>query len=202
EYLGDETAFATLLAIEAELYDAYARDSLSPERRLLFEQKYLATPEQRWQMEFSRTLQRVPRPDQRPARTPLPWARLAAVTAVVTVLAVAVVLRWFATPQSQPEKPRATEQTPAPRPQVIITFELGLGITRDGTKESTLTIPANADVIRVTAKVDRELPESYGAVLRKPEGTEIWRDDGFRKAPRDTRSANVDIPATRLLAGY
>src|SRR5215471_21701861 len=77
QYLTDETAFAPLLAIEAELYDAYARNSLSPERRRSFEQKFLSTPEQRWQLEFSRTLQRVPRPDERPARTRLPWGRVA-----------------------------------------------------------------------------------------------------------------------------
>jgi hypothetical protein len=52
-------------------------------------------------------------------------------------------------------------------------------------------IPANADVIRITAK-----PEFYGAVLTKPEGTEIWRVGGFPQ-----KSAVVDIPADRLAAG-
>jgi hypothetical protein len=185
QYLADETVFAELRAIEAELYDAYARNSLSPARRRLFEQKLLATPEQRWQLEFSRTLQRVPRTEQR-------RGRLATVAAVAAVLVLAVVLRWwFATPP-----PQVTEQPPTTRPQVVIAFELGAGITRDGGKEAVLTIPANADVIRISAKVEQHLPESYGAVLRKPEGTEIWRVDGLRQ-----RSAIVDIPAIRLAAG-
>jgi hypothetical protein len=180
EYLGDEKAFGQLLTIEAELYEAYARDSLSPERRRLFEQKFLVGSEQRWRLEFFRTLQRVPRPDHR-------RSRLGVIMAVAAVLLLAVVLRWwFTTPP-----PQISRQTPAARAQVVIAFELAGGITRDGGSQPTLTIPANAHVVRITAK-----PEFYGAVLRKPEGTEIWRVDGLPQ-----RSTTVDVPANRLAAG-
>src|SRR5262245_55290898 len=138
QYLADETAFAPLLAVEAELYDAYARNSLSPERRRLFEQKFLSTPEQRWQLEFSRTLQRVPRPDERPAPTHLPWGRLAAFAGVAVVLTVVIALWWFGKQQAQFEKPQVTQQAAAPPSQVVVAFELGSGITRDGSDEPTL----------------------------------------------------------------
>src|SRR5262249_19747813 len=82
QYLADETAFAPLLAIESELYDAYANNALSPERRLHFEQKFLRTPEQHGKLEFSRALLRVPRENERPARTQMSWSRMAAVAAV------------------------------------------------------------------------------------------------------------------------
>ena len=47
------------MAIEAELYDAYARHALSPERSRRFENKFLATSEQRSRLEFSRALLRT-----------------------------------------------------------------------------------------------------------------------------------------------
>ncbi len=67
QYMADDEALAQLMAVEAELYDAYASHSLSPERTRRFENKFLATSEQRSRLEFSRALLRQPRPG--PTRT-------------------------------------------------------------------------------------------------------------------------------------
>jgi len=200
EYLADENAIAPLLAIEAELYDAYARNCLSAERRRLFEQRFLATPEQRWQLEFSRTLLRVPRPAQTSSRPHSPWPRFAAFTAVAAAIAIAIALRWFPTPRPELTNPQITPPTPEARPQVILTFELGSGITRDGTDEQILEISANTDLIRIAAEPDFDLPESYTAVLRKPEGDEIWRNEAVRRTAAG--SMNLEIPATLLSSGH
>src|SRR5215471_12182173 len=56
EYLANDDALALLMAVESELYDAYARNALSPDRRRKFETKFLATAEQRHRLQFSRTL--------------------------------------------------------------------------------------------------------------------------------------------------
>lgn len=52
----DEEFFLELQAVEDELISSYVRDELSPGRRERFEKHFLATPEQRQRMEFSRTL--------------------------------------------------------------------------------------------------------------------------------------------------
>jgi hypothetical protein len=55
-YLADDTCFEELLAIEDGLRDAYARGELSGRDREAFEQRLLATPQQRQKQEFARTL--------------------------------------------------------------------------------------------------------------------------------------------------
>ena len=199
QYLASDESLALLTAIEAELYDAYASGSLSPERRLLFEQRFLATPEQRGQLEFSRALLRVPRRKQRESRIRLHWPRVAALVMVSAVLIVAVTLWWSARPMPQVQ---IAQQTPAVRAQIAISFELGSGITRDGGEEPTVELPSNSDVLRITAKVDHDLPSSYSAVLRKPEGTEVWRSDVIRRVAADSKSATVEIPVGSLSSGH
>ena len=203
EYLGFDASLAPLVAMEAELYDAYARDTLSPARRRLFEQRFLVTPEQRWQLAFSRTLLRVPRSSatsQRASWMRIPWPRLAATVAAVVL--IAIMLWWPVTKTPQQQIPQIAQQQPAIRPQVIIPFELGSGITRDSGEEPTLDIPPNADLIRVTAKADHDAPPLFGAVLRKPEGTEIWRNDAQNHASDDARSFVVEIPVAPLTPGH
>src|SRR5437764_14981265 len=56
-YLADDACFDELLATEDGLRDAYARGELSGRDREAFEQRLLATPQQRQKQDFARTLQ-------------------------------------------------------------------------------------------------------------------------------------------------
>jgi len=199
QYLASDASFATLMAIEAELYDAYAGDLLSPERRRFFEQRFLATREQRWQLEFSRTLLNVPPPKQRGSWIRLLWPGVAVIAAVAAALVVALVLWRPAKPLLEPQ---VAPQISAARPQVVIPLELGSGITRDGGEEPTVKLPSNSDLLRITAKGDHDLPSSWSAVLRKPEGTEVWRSDVIRRVAGNSKSATVEIPAGPLSSGH
>jgi hypothetical protein len=198
QYLASDASLALLMAIEAELYDAYASDSLSRGRRRLFERRFLATQDQHWQLEFSRTLLRVPRPKQHASLTRR-WPRVTLIATVAAALLVAVVL-W----RSDRPLPDAqdAQQISAARAQVIIPLELGSGISREGGEEPTAELPSNSDLLRITAKTDQDLPSFYSAVLRKPEGTEVWKNDAIQQGVGGAKTAIVDIPVAPLSSGH
>jgi hypothetical protein len=63
----DPDAFQVLLAVEDELFDAYAADELSGARRARFERRFLDTPHGQQRVEFARSLKRWAAANARPA---------------------------------------------------------------------------------------------------------------------------------------
>jgi hypothetical protein len=57
-YFADDTLFETLVAVEDELVDEYARGELTGRRRELFEKNYLTSDDRRERVEFARALTR------------------------------------------------------------------------------------------------------------------------------------------------
>jgi hypothetical protein len=199
EYLADEETLASLLAIEAELYDAYAGDSLSPERRRRFEERLLTTPAKRRRLEFSRALLQY-RPEQSaPSTEPSRSRWLIPALALAALLIVGIGLWRFPSPkQSAPEPP-----IPAARTPIVIPFVLGAGLVRDGGNESTLDLPANADSIRITFDLEHDSRPPFEAKLRTPEGVEIWASDpAHAPTPTGPRSLTMEVPAPLLVSGH
>ena len=198
QYLASEAAFAPLRAIEAELYDAYARDALPIGRRRAFERKFLATPEQRQRLEFSRALLNHQQPQLRPAEH---WrgARVAVLIGVAAALLLAIALWW---PTGGVNQQPVAQTAPANSP-VVAAFTIGAGVTRAGGAEPTLDIPVGADVVRISAGIEQDLRPAYGAVLRTPEGAEIWRSDPTGViVEREMMAVIVEVPASVLNDGH
>jgi hypothetical protein len=197
EYLTDDEALAQLMAIEAELYDAYARNALSPERSRRFENKFLTTPEQRNRLEFSYALLRQPRPIPSRGAKPLAWA-----AAIFAVLTIAAVLTWKYWPVPQ-NSAVITQQASVTPSRVVVPFAIGGSTTRSVSDETVLVVPANADDLQITAELEREPHPPLQAVLNTPEGTEIWKSDPARpiEFPNDSH-IRLEIPASGLASGH
>ena len=197
EYLANEEALGELMVIEAELYDAYARDALSPERRRRFEDKFLATTEQRSRLEFSRALLRQPRPKQLRATQPAAW-----VIAVFSVFVVAAVVTWNNWPAPQNPLPATQEATVAPT-RVVVPYAIAGNVTRSASEEPVLAVPTNADAVQVTMELEGDTLPPFHARLSTPEGTEIWKNDSARPIEfPDNRHVRMEIPASVLPNGH
>jgi hypothetical protein len=196
EYVAKEEALAELMVIEAELYDAYARNALSPERRRRFEGKFLATPEQRTRLEFSRALLRQPRPKQLRATQPAAW-----VIAVFSVFVVAAVVIWKNWPA--PQNPPATQQATVAPARVIVPLAIAGNVTRSASEEPVLVVPTNAEAVQVTMELEGDTLPPFHARLSTPEGTEIWKNDSARSIDfPDNRHVRMEIPASVLPDGH
>ena len=197
EYLADDEALGQLMAIEAELYDAYARNALSPERSRRFENKLLTTPEQRRRLEFSRALLQQPRPSQLRTGKTLAW-----VAAIFAVLIVAAVLTWKYRPV--PQNSAVTTQQAAVAPsRVVVPFAISGGTTRNVSEESVLVVPANTDDVLLTTELESQSHPPFQAKLSTPEGVEIWKSDPDRPIElQDAMHVKMEIPASRLSNGH
>jgi hypothetical protein len=200
QYLADEEALASLLAVEAELYDAYARDDMSPERQRRFEERFLATAAQRQRLVFSRALLQYPRrPQDAKGIQASRSRRFLPALAVAALLIVGVGLWKLASvKQPPPVTPITVERTP-----IVIPFALDAGLVRQGGNESTLDIPLNADSIRLTLQLEQDSRPPFEAKLSTPEGVEIWTSEPAR-APElaGPRSVTLEIPAGLLARGH
>jgi hypothetical protein len=200
QYLASQDTFRQMQEIEAELHDAYARGSLSRERRLRFEQQLLATPRQLQRLEFSRAMIQA----QSSSRRPLVWtslpkpAILAIGIAAMLTIAIGV---WWTT--SQKLRVQVAQPAIESRSPIVVVATLVPGATRAAGEEFTIKLPANADVLRLTAGLERDSHPSYNAVLRTPEGVESWRNsDLHSQLNAAAPSVILDIPATSLVSGH
>jgi len=196
EYVANEEALAELMVIEAELYDAYAGNALSPERRRRFENKFLTTPEQQSRLEFSRALLRQPRPKQLRGTQPLAWG--IAVFAVFVIVAVVTWKNWPA-----PQNPPSTQQEAVAPTRVVVPYAIAGNVTRSASEEPVLVVPANADAVQVTTELEGDIHPPFQARLSTPEGTEIWKNDSARPIEfSDNRHVRMEIPASVLPNGH
>lgn len=196
QYMADDEALAQLMAVEAELYDAYASHSLSPERTRRFENKFLATSEQQSRLEFSRALLRQPRSG--PTRTP---KLLAWVAAIFVVLILASVLTWKYWPV--PQNSTVTRQAAVSPSRVVVPFTIGGGSTRSVSEESVLLLSDTVDDVRITIELERASHPPFQARLSTPEGTEVWKSDPARPIELlDDVHVKLDIPASGLANGH
>jgi hypothetical protein len=133
------------------------------------------------------------------------------------VLAIAVYVGWqFRTPASVRERPGraagspATAASPSPKskedsPQAQrreataepIALVLVPGSTRAPGEGVVLTVGGDAGLVRIRLVHDGKAYTSYRAVLRTPEGRDIWRQAGLR--PERPHAASVVITLSRAV---
>jgi hypothetical protein len=201
-YLASNDMFRQIQEIEAELYDAYAQNSLSPERRQRFEQRLLTSSDQLRRLDFSRALiqaQSLRRPRPAWLRPNLALATLG--TAAVALIAIAV--WWTAWHRSFPQVAKQITEPPAQtRPQSIVAFTLVPGATRATGEEAIIDVPNGSDLVRLTTPIDRDAYSSYNAVLLTPEGSEVWRKNDLHAQRETSTSVVLDIPASSLVSAH
>ena len=109
-------------------------------------------------------------------------------------------------PPLPPEKPgQATGQSGkplAPRP-VIASFVFSPGIARNSDESRKLTIPAEADLVRLQLDLERgDEYHTYGAELRTIGGRLVWQREMLRsRATAAHPSVVLDLPAQQLTPG-
>ena len=203
QYLASEDTFRQFQEVEAELYDAYARGSLSPERRRRFERRLLTSADQLRRLEFSRALIRT-QSSSRPQSVWFHSRRLALAAlgaAAIAILATAVWWTAWQRPRSQAAK-QGTEPPSLSRSHRIVAFALVPGSTRAAGEEPIFVVPDGADVIRFTAPIDRPVYRSYHAIVRTPEGVEVWRKNDLQPQPGAAMPVVLDIPASSLVSAH
>ncbi|MFL6274111.1 MAG: hypothetical protein ACJ74G_02795 [Blastocatellia bacterium] len=102
--------------------------------------------------------------------------------------------------EARPEPPN---NNTAP-PSVVASFMLIAGLTRDAGERQTLNVPHTAQQVRLKLLFRQSDPPinaaTYRAVLRTPEGREVFSRDGLKAQPRGGARV-VTVTAPRLASG-
>jgi hypothetical protein len=221
-FLADDSYFDELLAIEDDLRDAYACRELSGRDREAFEQRFLATPQQRQKQEFARTLQQcvVEAPvvlagkhENWVAKWKSRFRQLATRyrTVLIPVLSAIVLLLvatgwWFGyrSERSGTWAPAATKpQSPLQQQKAeVVAFVLTPGSVRGSEPEwAPLVIPPDISSVRLEARFDSDYPE-YEAILQTAENKRVWTARNLKaQASRNGKSVFIDISSSSLSSG-
>jgi hypothetical protein len=200
----DPEFFERLLAVENDLIDSYARDTLPRRERELVEAHLLATAQQRRKLRFARALGRVGEKGQRRAR---PY-RFIAPLSIAAALVLALSLAWSLAHNRPPGKPVAEVQ-PAPiaapaRPAepapIVATFLLTPGALRDAAGSTRVAPPKNAALVRLELELQNPgAYRSFAADLKTAAGRLVSTQRGL--TPESVPGGSViafSIPAGKL----
>lgn len=201
QLVGDEEFYQQLLVVEDELFDQYLAGRLPDEEKELFETYFLAAPERREKLRFTRNLKKyVKRAEADPAPvvnyvTPPPkkfsfWSNpilsyslAAAAVVIVAVVSFTTYQRWNAPPHAGR----------------TLAVELVPGVTRgeEGMKQISVTTDTGTVELQLRG-ANIAAYQTYQAVLQTTDGSEISRQENL--------SATSDrviypIPATLLQPG-
>jgi anti-sigma-K factor RskA len=177
---------------EDELIDEYLAEKLSEEERERFEQNFLATPERRQKVQFSRSFSRYVRTiESQKAALPF-WSHFSSTqnwalpaTAAVAVIVIVAGIVWF-----------SRQRTPSPPTFVTLTLTISTSNRAEGAPATKVTLPLNADALRLRLK----LPETASPATRYR--VELLREDGETQTlpivGYDEQSVVVEIPAAQL----
>lgn len=224
-YLSDDACFEELLAIEDELRDAYARGELSGRDREAFDQRLLATPQQRQKQEFAQSLrQRVVEASDASADRHESWVAkwksrcwqfathhrivlVPALSATFLLLVAAGLWLGYRSGRSAVSAPVATTphtQGPLQQQQEpgVIAFVLTPGLVRGNEPGlASLVIPAGISRVRLQARFEGDYPE-YEAMLETAENKLVWSARDLKaQASRSGKSISIDIPSSLLPRG-
>ena len=104
----------------------------------------------------------------------------------------------------QAEKERLTaELASREKPDTgLVSFTLIAGLVRGAGSQQTFTIPNGATKARLSMSIQADDYASYSAVIRTPEGREVWKQAGLTaRRTESTASLVVTVPAPALSSG-
>jgi hypothetical protein len=221
-YLSDDACFEELLAIEDELRDAYVHGELSSRDREAFEQRLLATSQQKHKQEFARSLRQylaetsgasADRHDNWVRKWISRFRQLASRRRIVLIPALSATLfllvaaGWwlgYRSKRSPASAPVATTpQGPLQRQEPEdVAFVLTPGSVRGSEPElAPLVIPAGVSRVQLEARSAADYPE-YEAILQTAENKRVWTARNLKaQASRDGKSIFINLSSGLLSPG-
>jgi anti-sigma factor RsiW len=205
----EEGLHVSLRATADDLIAAYLRGELVPEDRLRFESHFLASPRGRARVRFvGGVLSAVTDPAAAGAAGPRPsvtWRPWAAAALVLLAIGALLLLRRRPELQSTAAIPSLASPTAAPTgavppvPATVVPAPRTVDLPRTpGPVQVALS--SETRLLRLQVPVPAAGPPSYDAVIRRPDGSEVWRAEDLAPA-RGGAPVVVDIPARVLVAG-
>jgi len=215
EYFADDESFERLNAAEDELFDVYAAGRMPPADQAAFRQRYLSSPEGLWRLTFARALRQRSDdalalleggPHRRGAfRSVAIWAALAA------GLAVGSTAVWLAGQnarlKSEVERLRADRRPDPPPVSPTPATPASLTSAVQAVRLPAQSPPRPIDValvpgtrsirLEVALKGDED-SATFDAVIRRPGGEELWRQEGL--APKRFGAPLVVMAPAEALA--
>jgi hypothetical protein len=199
EYFADDESFERLQAAKDALFDDYAAGRMPPADQAAFRERHLASPEGRERVTFAQALHRrsseaAALPEDGPARRRL--ASLPAWVAWAACLAAGVGAAWLAVQNVRlrteverlqaerradppPVPPSPVDPGPAPiAPQGPAVQAVRIPVETRAPIEVALAHATRSIRLEVALR-GNEVSASFDAVLRRPDGREIWRQAGL-----------------------
>ncbi|MGH9199449.1 MAG: hypothetical protein ACRD1T_27425, partial [Acidimicrobiia bacterium] len=97
---------------------------------------------------------------------------------------------------------RPGAERPKRQPIALATFMLSPGLLRDVGESNTIAVPPGTETVQLRMSVGRDEYLFYRAVLSKPEGHELWRDDRLKAGATPTgQMVTLAVPAGLLTPG-
>ena len=194
EFFADDESFDRLQADEDELFDTYVAGGMPPAEQAAFRQRYLTSAEGRGRLTFARALRQrageaaaqLESAPPRSAGSVARWLPLAA------ALAAALTAAWLGVQngrlRGEVERLRAerrVDPTPAPAPPKPVVPEAPrTAVVRlpaqpgDGSTDVTLQPGTRSVRLEVALRGDED-SATFDAVIRRPGGEELWRQEGL-----------------------
>ncbi len=211
-----------IAALEAELVDDYAANRLAADDRTRFERRYRSDVAHRGALEFSALLRRslATRTSKDPPglRERTRWSSVAAAVALI-VLSLAGFGWWsarrdLAAARAALEATRAREPLPSPAPprdsgeaarpseRAEVVVALTAGRDRAPASGVSVSIPLEAELLRLELRTPVTPGREYRAVVLTPDAGVVWRSDDLPVRLRGLASAvDLTVPVTRLARG-
>jgi hypothetical protein len=220
--LTDGAFYEELSITEDELIDRYLVADLTAAEREGFETHFLLAPERQRKLSFARSFRRYiaaesaesaePHEDPVESAAPSPAAdpspapgkqnlfrlllstRPALAYSLAAVLLLAFAVSWIVISRRPTDRPRH-------EPRNVYAVTLTPGLTRDSGDLKKITIPPDADTLRLRLELPAGDYESYRATLLTAERAQVWTADGLRPGA-DVEVVDFDVPSTVLKPGY
>jgi len=181
EFTRDTTLFHSLVELENDLLDLYAADALSPAERKRLERSFLADPDRRKRLPFSRTLMKISYPaEQAQSSAAIPtrpgysiaWKMLSAAAALL-FFAAAIGISWLLVANHRlrseldalrQQQVIALQRTTSLQQQVAgLTRELNAGIPQD---QNLVSFTLATDALRGDGKIPKlNIPSTASFVI-------------------------------------
>src|SRR5882672_5647301 len=197
----NDSLFEELLAVEAELTDAYVQGNLAGRTREAFEKRLLNSPDGGKAIALSKLITRRDASYSRAATTmqkketswsPLAWMRgrsqflrFPMAAAAILIIGIGLGVLYWKQQTSQVQNPVAQLPQSAtlgakpaiqsPRPVVIATFVISAGGERDAGSVNEIRVPQGADQVRLQVNLPASHYSIYQASLKSVD------DKGMRK---------------------